>query len=158
MKQATAAFDLPGPEHTRRLGALLGSTASEGATLALDGELGAGKTTLTQGLGAALGVEGPVTSPTFQLLFVHEGRLRLFHADLYRLGDASELTELGFDEVLGTSGVSVIEWAGRFPDVLPGDYLQLTLTYEGDGRCAHAEARGACSSGWLERTQAGWDR
>jgi len=154
MKQAK--FELSDADATRRLGARLGEVAHEGATLALDGELGAGKTTLTQGLGRALGVQGPITSPTFQLLFIHAGRLTLHHADLYRLGDDSELVELGFDEVLGRTGVSVIEWAGRFPEVLPSDYLQLTLSYEGDGRCATLEACGPASQDWLDRASGRW--
>ena len=157
MRQATR-LSLPGPQDTRRLGEVLGETAVDGATLALDGELGAGKTTLAQGIGASLGVEGPVTSPTFQLLFVHEGRLRLHHADLYRLGDGSELQELGFDEVLGQEGISVVEWASRFPEVLPGDYLRAELHYEGEGRCVDLEARGAAAEAWLDRTLEVWRR
>ena len=143
---------------TRRLGACLGETAVDALTLALDGELGSGKTTLTQGLARALGVEGRVTSPTFQLLFVHEGRLTLHHADLYRLGDESELTELGFDEVLGRFGVSVIEWTNRFPQILGEDYLHVEIVYEGEGRCAELKAHGERSSAWRDRAMELWAR
>ena len=136
---------------THALGRRIGDAAEDGLTLALDGELGAGKTSLAQGVGAALGVRGPVTSPTFQLLFVHDdGRLPLYHADLYRLGDESELVELGFDEILGRVGVSIIEWASRFPEVLPDDHLHLELRYEGDGRHVRARATGPRSRRVLE--------
>ncbi len=144
-------LSLADAEATRDLGRRLGASAHEGAVLALSGELGAGKTTLTQGLGQALGVDGPVTSPTFQLLFVHPGRLPLYHADLYRLGDDSELTELGFDELLGQLGVSVIEWADRFPEILLDDHLEARLGYAGDARRVTLEAHGPRSRGWLEQ-------
>lgn len=142
---------LPGPEDTHALGVRLGALAFDGMTVALDGELGAGKTSLTQGIGRGLGITGPITSPTFQLLFVHDqGRLPLYHADLYRLGDDSELVELGFDEILGQVGVSVVEWASRFPEVLPPDRLQIALAYDGDGRSLVATATGPRSAAVLK--------
>ncbi|MCP4804900.1 MAG: tRNA (adenosine(37)-N6)-threonylcarbamoyltransferase complex ATPase subunit type 1 TsaE [Proteobacteria bacterium] len=146
---------LRGPAETRELGRRIGELVEDGATLALDGELGAGKTSLAQGIGLGLGVGGPVTSPTFQLLFVHDdGRLPLYHADLYRLGDESELTELGFDEILGQSGVSIVEWASRFPQVLPADRLQIQLAYEGEGRALTAKATGPRSQRLLDGLRA----
>ncbi len=121
----------------------MGERAWSGLVVALDGELGAGKTTFAQGVAEALGCAGPITSPTFQLLSVHEdGRLPLYHADLYRLGDESELVELGFDELLGQSGVSVVEWAGRFPEVLPAEHLLVELRYEGEQREALVRGEG----------------
>lgn len=127
---------------TRALGARLVADAQHGLVIALNGELGAGKTTLAQGVGEALGCAGPITSPTFQLLFVHEdGRLPLYHADLYRLGDESELVELGFDELLGKRGVALVEWAERFPEVLPARHVEVRLSYDGERRVAEVLRR-----------------
>ncbi len=144
-------LQLEDAEATQDLGARLGAFASQGSVLALSGELGAGKTTLAQGLGRALEVPGPVTSPTFQLLFVHEGRMPMFHADLYRLGDESELVELGFDELLGQQGVSVVEWAERFPEILPEDHLEARLLYQGEARVIELRAHGPRSRTWLRQ-------
>ena len=127
---------------TRALGARLVADAQHGLVIALNGELGAGKTTLAQGVGEALGCAGPITSPTFQLLFVHDdGRLPLYHADLYRLGDESELVELGFDELLGKRGVALVEWAERFPEVLPANHIEVRLAYDGERRVAEVLRR-----------------
>ncbi len=136
-------LSLADEEATRALGKAIAAATVEGLVVALNGELGAGKTTLAQGVGEGLGCAGPITSPTFQLLFLHEdGRLPLYHADLYRLRDASELIELGFDEILGVRGVSLVEWAERFPEVLPADHLEVTLSYEDEGRSARITAHG----------------
>jgi tRNA threonylcarbamoyladenosine biosynthesis protein TsaE len=109
-----------GLEDTRALGADLAARLAPGSVLALDGPLGAGKTHLAQGLAAALGHDGPVTSPTFTL--VHEytgGRLPLFHLDFYRLDTAEEVTALGWEEYLELGGIVIVEWAGKFPELLP---------------------------------------
>lgn len=129
---------------TRTLGGALVQGAVDGLVIALVGELGAGKTTFAQGVGDALGCQGPITSPTFQLLFVHEdGRLPLYHADLYRLGDESELVELGFDELLGHRGVALVEWADRFPELLPERHIEVQLAYDGLERVARVIHHGA---------------
>lgn len=139
---------------TRALGVRLGEAALDGAVLALIGELGAGKTTLAQGVGQGLQVTDQVTSPTFQIMSLHAGRLQLIHTDLYRLGDGSELQELGLDDWVGVSGVAVVEWADRFPDELPVDRLELTLRYEGAQRTATLRPMGPASSAWLDRARA----
>lgn len=124
------AIHLASAEETQRLGHLLGQLGEPGTTLALNGDLGAGKTCLAQGVARGLGVTGPVTSPTFQILREYQGPGgQLQHADLYRLGDESELQELGLDELLGVTGVSVVEWAERFEQVLPDDRLEVQLSY-----------------------------
>jgi len=118
------------PEQTHALGRRLGHAAQPGCCLALRGELGAGKTVLAKGVGAGLGVRGLVTSPTFVLLMLHEdGRLPLHHADLYRLGDAEEAELVGLPEILGTDGVAVVEWADRFPEILPADLLWVEISW-----------------------------
>ena len=102
-----------------------------GDTLCLIGDLGAGKTTFTQGLALGLGLppDEPVNSPTFMLLAEHPGgRVPLFHFDVYRLPDSSALYDLAFDEYLSGEGVVVIEWADRITDALPPDRLDLVFS------------------------------
>jgi len=119
---------LRSPEATQALGRSLGQHAVPGTVLCLNGPLGAGKTCFAQGVGRGLGIEGPITSPTFVLMATYpDARLPFFHADYYRLGDESELVELGLDEVLGREGIALIEWADRFPDSLPADHLRIDL-------------------------------
>jgi tRNA threonylcarbamoyladenosine biosynthesis protein TsaE len=114
---------------TGRFGALLGRLLKPGDLLGLEGPLGAGKTCLMAGLGRGLEVAGPVTSPTFTLVNQHAGRLLLHHADLYRLGSAVELLELGLWEAAESGGVLAVEWLSRFPDALPPDRLELSLSF-----------------------------
>lgn len=118
-------------EQTANLGHLLGTLLEAGAVIFLCGELGSGKTCLSQGIARGLGVpsEVAVTSPSYTLMNQYQGRLELNHFDLYRLGDPDELQELGFDHYLGGEGVSLVEWADRF-DLNPGDYLRISLLHE----------------------------
>jgi len=122
--------ELDSVEETQAFGSALGRLSTSGTVVALNGDLGAGKTAMSQGIGRGLGIDGPITSPTFIILAVYDdGRLTLNHADLYRLGDGSELIELGLDEAWLGDGVSVIEWSNKFPEELPEDRLELTLLY-----------------------------
>lgn len=108
------------PEQTFELGRNYAAQLRAGDVLALDGDLGAGKTQFIKGLASGLGHDGTVTSPTFTL--VHEytgGRLPLFHFDFYRLESGDEVLRIGLDDYLGSGGVLAIEWAGKFPEVLP---------------------------------------
>lgn len=110
------------PNDTFLLGQQLAATLRGGEVVALDGDLGAGKTHFVKGLAAGLGYPGDVTSPTFTL--VHEypgGRLPLFHFDFYRLESEGEALRIGLDEYLEAGGVVAIEWAGKFPSLLPRD-------------------------------------
>src|ERR1051326_778967 len=104
---------------TQRLGARLGELLRGGDLLLLDGDLGTGKTTLTQGLAEGLGVRNVVSSPTFTLLKEYEGRLPLYHFDLYRLDDATEILDLGFEEYFESGGVCVVEWAYKAEHLWP---------------------------------------
>ena len=103
--------------------------------LLLSGELGAGKTCLVQGLARGLGVpaEEPVTSPSYTLLNIHQGRFLLHHFDLYRLSRSEDLLDLGFEEYLEAGGVAVVEWADRLPE-LPVTGLRLCLENAGEER------------------------
>lgn len=108
------------PEETFELGRTFAARLRAGDVVALDGDLGAGKTQFVKGLAAGLGHGGDVTSPTFTL--VHEytgGRLALFHFDFYRLETGDDALQIGLDDYLDARGVLAIEWAGKFPEVLP---------------------------------------
>lgn len=106
-------------EQTRRIGEAIGAAAQPGDALLLDGEFGVGKTVLVQGLAAGLGIQGPVASPSFVLMVQHQGRLPLFHVDLYRLdGHLDDEMLESLDDWRGAGGVCAIEWPGALPDDL----------------------------------------
>ncbi|MBN1335772.1 MAG: tRNA (adenosine(37)-N6)-threonylcarbamoyltransferase complex ATPase subunit type 1 TsaE [Deltaproteobacteria bacterium] len=113
---------------TRALGERLGQRAEAGAVFALVGALGAGKTLLAGGIGAGLGVRGPVASPTFVLCMLHEdGRLPFAHVDLYRVAGLAEAEAAGLLEAIHGRGVCAVEWADRVPDLLPADHLWVEI-------------------------------
>jgi tRNA threonylcarbamoyladenosine biosynthesis protein TsaE len=118
------------PEQTWRIGELLGALLGPGDVVCLYGDLGAGKTSLSYGIALGLGVkEQYITSPTFTFVNEYEGRVPFYHIDLYRLKDPEELVNIGFEEYLGSGGVTVIEWAERAEDELPGERLSVYLNY-----------------------------
>lgn len=121
-------------EEMRALGRALGERLQPGDVVCLRGELGAGKTTLTQGIAEGMGVQDPVASPTFALAHEHPGTVPLFHLDAYRLDSAEELWDLGFDDYLRAGGVVVIEWGDRVSEALPDERLTLLLQHAGDAR------------------------
>jgi len=126
---------LPDTAATLAAGAELAATLRPGEVVALTGGLGAGKTHFTMGLVRGLGGCDDVTSPTFTL--VHEyrtGRLPVYHFDFYRVESAAEVTAIGWDEYLEASGVCVVEWADKFPELLPGTSQWWSLTVDGTGR------------------------
>ena len=147
---------LSSPDETRALGRQIGVLAEPGCTVALRGELGAGKTCLAQGIAAGLGISGPITSPTFVLVQVYEdGRLPFYHADFYRLGDATEIESIGWEDVLLGEGVVALEWADRFPEALPAEYLSLGLgILDEDTRSLEVRAQGPNAVRLLERLRA----
>jgi tRNA threonylcarbamoyladenosine biosynthesis protein TsaE len=119
-------------EETRALGEALASLARPGDLLLLAGDLGAGKTAFVQGFGRGLGVTERITSPTFTLVHVYEGRLPIHHLDVYRLEQLSEALDLGLPEMLDEGGVVLIEWGEAILPVLPHDYLEVRLTFGPD--------------------------
>ena len=140
---------------TQRLAARIGRVAEIGDVIALDGPLGAGKTTFVQGLAEGLGVpaERHVASPTFALVNEHPGRIDFVHVDFYRIRSPAELPELGIEEAYDRA-VTAIEWADRFPSWLPDDPLHLTLEIEEGGRRAlQAESTGPRSDRLLKVLQ-----
>ena len=123
------------PEAMIALGEELAENLIDGSVIALCGGLGAGKTHLTKGLAAGLGCSGAVTSPTFSL--AHEytgGRLPMFHFDFYRMESEDEVVRIGWDEYLDASGVIVVEWPHKFPNLLPQNTEWFMLEIKGDSR------------------------
>jgi len=130
-------------ERTRELGHVLGSVVGPGAVIVLVGELGAGKTTFTQGLGGALGVREPVTSPTFVVAREHRGeRGDLVHVDAYRVHSLQEWDDLDLDH---EHGVFVVEWGDRVISALPEDHLTVAFAEAGDARILEFTAHGPTS-------------
>ena len=114
---------------TETLGARLAAVLSPGAVVAYRGGLGMGKTAFTRGLARGLGYPGRVTSPTFTIVNEYEGgRLPLFHFDMYRLADADDLFDIGWEDYLARGGVCAVEWSEQVADALPDDTIYVTLT------------------------------
>ncbi len=146
-----------GVEQTHRIGRRLGELAEPGDVFLLTGDLGAGKTCLTQGIAMGLGIGTPITSPTFTLLNEYTarscgGRLSLYHADLYRLDKIEEISELGLDEYLFGKGLTVIEWVSKGMDILPEEHLLIEIDYlEDDERKIKLTAKGKRYEELLEK-------
>jgi len=127
-----AFFTTRSAEETMRAGEALAALLVPGDVLLLSGDLGAGKTQLTKGVARGLGVAEPVTSPTFNILLVHEGRIPLYHLDLYRLEHAYELEDLDYYATIEGDGVAVVEWGDRFAEAAPAEGLAVSILIEGD--------------------------
>ncbi|MBN2538717.1 MAG: tRNA (adenosine(37)-N6)-threonylcarbamoyltransferase complex ATPase subunit type 1 TsaE [Deltaproteobacteria bacterium] len=127
------SFDLisKGPEDTLDIGRIIGECLTGGDVVALTGELGAGKTCLTQGI--AMGLDIPegyyVTSPTFTLINEYPGRISLYHMDVYRLSSSLDLEDMGYQEYFYGDGVVVIEWAEKVDDIIPAEALFINLEH-----------------------------
>lgn len=115
---------------TEDFGRELASRAKPGTVIALMGDLGTGKTTLTQAIAENLGVQEPVTSPTFTILQEYKsGRLPLYHFDVYRIAGSEDMWELGYGEYFYGDGICVVEWADRIGELLPEDAIRVYLEY-----------------------------
>ena len=112
---------------TEAIGEALAKTLKGGDVVAYYGDLGAGKTAFTRGLARGLGCTGRVSSPTFTIVNEHEGRLPLFHFDMYRLGDEEELFDIGWEDYLCRGGVCAVEWSERVSGALPEDAITVTI-------------------------------
>ena len=116
------------PEETFALGEKIGRTALPGQIYTLTGDLGVGKTVLTQGVAAGLGIREAVSSPTFTIVQVYEeGRLPFYHFDVYRIGDIEEMEEIGYDDYFFGNGVCLIEWAELIADILPEEHISIKI-------------------------------
>jgi tRNA threonylcarbamoyladenosine biosynthesis protein TsaE len=131
------------PEETQDFGARLGELARPGDVLLLVGELGAGKTCLTQGIARGLGIKEYAASPSFVVVRELYGRLPLYHMDFYRLDNLEEIADLGLDDYFYGQGVSVVEWADKGLSLLPAEHLLVEMSYLSDtGRRLKLKARG----------------
>jgi tRNA threonylcarbamoyladenosine biosynthesis protein TsaE len=120
------------PEQTHELGRSIGKLAQPGDIVLLVGELGTGKTCLTQGIAWGLGIEEYTLSPTFVIMRELHGRLPLYHVDLYRLDDVKEVDNLGLDDYLYGNGVCVVEWAEKGLSVMPEGHLLVEISHLGE--------------------------
>ncbi len=124
-------FETFSPGKTFELAKNFGSKAGKGEIIALNGDLGVGKTLFTQGFAAGLGITEPISSPTFTILQVYDsGRLPFYHFDVYRIGDPEEMDEIGFEEYIFGEGVSIVEWAELIDELIPDEAIRITIEKE----------------------------
>ncbi len=148
-------FHAPNLAHTDQLGAALAAVLPAATTVALHGTLGAGKTRLVQAIAAGFNVpRSEVVSPTYVLCHEYQGRLPLYHLDVYRLRDDDEFLDLGPEEYFESAGITLIEWADRVVDCLPSDRLEIDIQITGaTQRRFEITARGARAETILEALQ-----
>lgn len=146
--RATVTVTCANAGATRALGARIARRAAPGTVIALSGDLGAGKTCFIQGLAEGLGVEGPVTSPTFIMIAEHAGRLPLYHVDLYRTESLAQVRQLGLEELLDGGGITAIEWGEKAEPLLPARAIRVRIRGAGD-EPRTIEVDGA-PPGWLD--------
>ena len=116
------------PEETYALGKSLGEAAKPGDVICLNGDLGVGKTVFTQGFATGLAITEPVNSPTFTIVQeYHDGRLPLYHFDVYRIGDISEMDEVGYEDYFYGEGVCLIEWSNLIEEILPDHMISVKI-------------------------------
>lgn len=128
-------------EDTIKLGEIIGKSLEPGSIIALRGDLGAGKTVLVKGIARGLGVEDEPVSPTFVIMNAYEGRIPLYHFDLYRISGADELMSIGADEFLFGGGVSAVEWAERVEEIFPEYTIYIDIKMPGPGSGAAENTR-----------------
>jgi len=151
----TQKFISKSPEETIDFGEHLARSLKEGDIVCFFGDLGSGKTTFIKGIAKGLKI-GPskVNSPTFVLMNVYQGRLPLFHFDLYRLGDIEGISSIGTDEFLYGDGISVVEWADRLGPLMPDEYLRVDLNHKkADERVIQLSAIGRRYQNIVERVK-----
>ena len=121
-------------KETFEIGRRLGEMAKAGSIICLDGDLGTGKTVLTKGIAAGLGIAEPVVSPTFTIVQIYEGgRLPLYHFDVYRIDDPDEMEEIGYRDYFYGDGLTIIEWSALIDELIPGDAVRIGI-YKDAGR------------------------
>lgn len=144
----TEVFHSQSEEETFEIGVSMGQRCRRGDILLLEGDLGVGKTVFSKGVGKGLGIEEPISSPTFTIVQIYEGgRLPLYHFDAYRIGDVEEMEEIGYEDYFYGQGACLIEWASMIREILPEDciviqiekdleqglpYRKITITRKGD--------------------------
>ena len=125
---STRTIETFSAEETLALGRSLGEAAKPGEVYTLIGDLGVGKTVLTQGIAEGLGIEEPICSPTFTIVQVYEeGRMPFYHFDVYRIGDVEEMDEIGYEDYFYGEGLCMIEWANLIEEILPDKRREITI-------------------------------
>lgn len=114
-------------EETVEFGNKLGAVLSSGDIICLTGDLGTGKTALTNGIAKALGIDSYITSPTFTIVNEYEGRLPLYHFDVYRISDPDEMFDIGFEEYINGEGITIIEWGEQIDEILPKEIIRIDI-------------------------------
>ena len=127
-------FKTNNAKETEELGLRIGQALRGGEILAMTGDLGAGKTTMTKSLASGLDIDEHITSPTFTIVNEYEGRLKLFHFDVYRIADVEEMYDLGFEEYIYSGGVCIIEWSNLIEEILPDDTINIQILYIDDNK------------------------
>ncbi|MGL4981902.1 MAG: tRNA (adenosine(37)-N6)-threonylcarbamoyltransferase complex ATPase subunit type 1 TsaE [Treponemataceae bacterium] len=128
------------PEQTINFGKTIASLVKEGDIIALDGTLGAGKTVFTKGFAEGLAIFDEITSPTYTIISEYDGKLPLYHIDVYRLDDENDFIELGGEDFLFGKGVCVIEWSKKIKNLLPKNTIYISIAIEKDNsRCITAQ-------------------
>ena len=124
-------FQTHSPEETQTIGQNIGESLKNGDVVALIGDLGAGKTCLTQGIARGIGIASHevINSPSYTLINEYAGEIPIYHIDLYRLKHHGEIVDLGLDEFLEGNGICIIEWADRMAELLPAKHIQITMTW-----------------------------
>ena len=129
MEEIIRTIESNGENETFELGVKIGEEAKPGDVFTLIGDLGVGKTVFTQGVAKGLGIDDNICSPTFTIVQVYdEGRLPFYHFDVYRIGDVSEMDEIGYEEYVYGDGVSMIEWANLIEEILPDVYTKIEIS------------------------------
>lgn len=124
----TETFESFSAQDTYEYGRRIGESAQPGCVICLDGDLGTGKTVFTKGVAAGLGITEPVVSPTFTIVQIYEeGRLPLYHFDVYRIDDPDEMEEIGYREYFYGDGITIIEWSELIRELIPDDAVRITI-------------------------------
>lgn len=145
------------PEETQAFGAILGALLDGGEVILLVGSLGAGKTTLTQGIAKGLEVDAYTKSPSFVLVNEYQGRLPLYHMDLYRIEDSNEAWDLGLDDYMDGHSVLVAEWGDRAPAAFPSDHLRIEIQVGSETQRTFTLApEGPTAARLVERVSSRW--
>lgn len=128
---------LKNEEDTQILGKKLGKKLSKGMIVCLNGDLGAGKTTITKSIAKSMRIDEDITSPTFTIVNEYtDNEVPLYHFDVYRIGSSEEMYDIGFEEYINSEGICIIEWSNLIEDILPSERLDIVLSYDGEGRKA----------------------
>lgn len=120
-------FETHSFEETVALGKRFGKILKPGDVICLSGDLGTGKTALTNGIAKALGIDSYITSPTFTLVNEYQGKYPLYHFDVYRIADPEEMFDIGFDEYINSEGITIIEWGEQIKEILPGEIITVVI-------------------------------